>query len=178
MPAASDPEISRRRLFLIANDMSTRLQIIENNDTLPTAWLEAFKQYASVPDDGRDALLLGLLRSAIYRVQEYADRALLKCRVRQTGEADAKTGQIRLYLGGGEVVSVAYDYGGEEAPYTQNADDLLTVQARGSAVSVIFDTKPLRSWREEAQPTVFKLATAMYDGEDTATCNAILNEVL
>ena len=78
--------------------MSTRLQIIENNDTLPTAWLEAFKQYASVPDDGRDALLLGLLRSAIYRVQEYADRALLKCRVRQTGEADAKTGQIRLYL--------------------------------------------------------------------------------
>ena len=76
------------------------LQIIENNDPLPAGWLEPFKQYASVPDDGRDAMLLHLLKSAILRVQEYADRAILRCRVRQTGESDPETGLFRLYLGG------------------------------------------------------------------------------
>lgn len=158
--------------------MSTRLQIIENNDPLELAWLEAFKQYASVPDDLRDDLLRRILRTAILRVQEYADRALIRCRVRQTGEADAKTGQIRLYLGGGEEISVTYDYGGEEAPYTQKTANLLVVSPRGSLVTVEFTTIPVESWLEQAQPTVFRYATAIYDGEALDVLNSILNEVL
>jgi hypothetical protein len=155
-----------------------RLQIIESDDRLAQAWLEPFKQYASVPDNGRDALLLHLLKSAILRVQEYADRALLRCRVRQTSRTDAETGLVRLYLGGGEVTSVTFDYGGEEAPYTQKRADSLAVAAKDTEVTVEFTTAPLDSWREKASITVFRLATALYDGESTETCNAILNEVL
>lgn len=154
------------------------LQIIENNDPLPAGWLEPFKQYASVPDDGRDAMLLHLLKSAILRVQEYADRAILRCRVRQTGESDPETGLFRLYLGGGEDLSVTYDYGGEEASYTQKEANLLRILPRGSAVAAEFTTVPLDSWREQARPTVLRYATALYDGEDPATLNSILNEVL
>lgn len=155
-----------------------RLDILRNDDPLAGAWLEAFKQYASVPDDGRDALLLSLLRSAIYKVQEYGDRALLRCRVRQTSRCDAETGQIRLYLGGGEDLAVTYDYNGSEAPYVRNTANLITVQARGSIISVEFDTIPSESWRQEARATVFRYATALYDGADTPELNSILNEVL
>lgn len=155
-----------------------RLEIIENNDPLELAWLEAFKQYASVPDDLRDDLLRRILRTAILRVQEYADRALIRCRVRQVCRSDAETGQIRLYLGGGEEISVTYDYGGEEAPYTQKTADLLVISPRGSLVTVEFTTIPAKSWRDQAQPTVFRYATAIYDGEAVEVLNSILNEVL
>ena len=155
-----------------------RLEIIENNDSLELAWLEAFKQYASVPDDLRDDLLRRCLKAAILRVQEYADRALIRCRARQTCRSDSETGQIWLYLGGGEEISVTYDYGGEEAPYTQKTTDLLVVSPRGSLVTVEFSTIPAQSWRDQAQPTVFRYATALYDGEPVETLNSILNEVL
>ena len=158
--------------------MRTVLDIIDNKDPLADAWLEPFKQYASVSDDGRDALLLTLLRSAILRVQEYADRALFRCRVRQTCRPDAETGQIRLYLGGGEDLSVTYDYDGSEVPYVRNTANLITVQARGSVISVEYTTRTSDSWRDQARPTVFRYATALYDGEPLETLNSILNEVL
>ena len=154
------------------------LQIIENNDPLPGVWLEPFKQYASVPDDSRDALLESLLKSAILRVQEYADRALLVCRVRQTGAPDAETGLFRLYLGGGEEVSVALADSGETASYTQKTANLLAVPVYGAPVVVEFTTVKDQAWREQAKPTVFRYATALYDGEPVEALNAILNEVL
>lgn len=160
--------------------MARRIQIvsIDKDDSLACTWMEGFKQYASVPDDGRDALLLGLLRTAILRVQEYSDRALLRCRVRQTCAPDAETGRIRLYLGGGEDLAVTFAHDGSEAPYVRNAADLITVQARGSEINVEFSTIPSESWLVQAQPTVFRLATALYDGEQPEVCNSILNEVL
>jgi hypothetical protein len=158
--------------------MMFTLQILDNTDPLPGVWLEPFKQYASVPDDGRDALLESLLKSAILRVQEYGDRALVRCRVRQTGTPDPETGLFRLYLGGGEDVSVTFDYDGSPAPWTRNTDGSLTIRTHGSPVSVEFTTVPLASWKEQAKSTVFRYATALYDGADVATLNSILNEVL
>lgn len=155
-----------------------RLEIISKDDKLANAWLEPFKQYASVSDNSRDALLHKLLTTAILRVQEYGDRALIECHCRQTCTADSETGQIRLYLGGGDILSVSYDYGGEEAPYVQKTADLLTVSARRSPVTVDFTTKPSAPWRDEAQATVFRYATALYDGEPVEVLNSILNEVL
>lgn len=157
-----------------------RLEIIKIHDeeVLINGWMEPFKQYASVPDEGRDALLRGLLRTAVLRVQEYSDRALLRCRVRQVCTPDPETGLVRLYLGGGEVVSVTYDYGGEEAPYERLAGDSLRVNARGSAVAVEFDTIPRKGWIDQAATTVYRLGTALYDGASVDVCNSILNEVL
>ena len=154
------------------------LQIIENTDALPNVWLEPFKQYASVPDDGRDALLLSLLKSAILRVQEYADRALLVCRVRQTGTPDAETGLFRLYLGGGEEVSVTLDYDGSTVPCVRNTANSLLIFTSGMPVTVEFTTVKDDGWREQAKSTVFRYATALYDGEPVESLNSILNEVL
>jgi hypothetical protein len=161
--------MARPDLTIISFDQEAPLQ---------RAWLEPFKQYASIPDDGRDALLEGLLRSALLQVQEYGDRALLRCRVRQTAHSDAKTGQIRLYLGGGVELS-ARTLDGEICPVCeQKAADIVVVSPRDADVVVEFDTVPLESWLVQAQPTVLRLATAMYDGASAEVRNSILNEVL
>lgn len=154
-----------------------RFEIIQKDDRLALAWLEAFKQYASVPDDSRDALLTRLLSAAILRVQEYADRALIECRVRQTSTTDEK-GRIWLFLGGGKDLSATYDYGGEEAACVQNTADFVTGFVRDTVVTVEFTTEPLAAWCDQARPTVFRYATALYDGEPVEVLNSILNEVL
>ena len=61
-----------------------RLDIISIEENYSENFLEEFRQYASVPDNSRDALLLALLKTAVLKVQEFADRALVKCTVRQT----------------------------------------------------------------------------------------------
>lgn len=158
--------------------MTNRLTIIDCDDKLIFAWTESFKQYASIPDDGRDALLQGLLRSAILRVQEYADRAIMTCRVRQIARSDAETGQIRLYLGGGEELAVTELNGAVCPAYVVNTPNSVTVPKRGAEYQVEFTTVPNTAWMAQAQATVFRLATALYDGEQPEVCNAILNEVL
>ena len=56
---------------------------IEWNGILRGNLLEEFKQYASIPDGSRDAMLLSILKNAILKVQEYGDRALIPCTVTQ-----------------------------------------------------------------------------------------------
>ena len=53
--------------------MMMNLEIIERAE-IPAEWLDTFKQYASVADNGRDALLMSMLTLAVLRVQEMADR--------------------------------------------------------------------------------------------------------
>lgn len=157
-----------------------RLEVlyIAPDDQLPQAWLEAFKQYASIPDDGRDALLLGILKTALLRVQEYADRALLRCHIRQVCHSDAKTGEIRLYLGGGGQLTTWLLNRAESVSNQQKTADIAVVPVRDADIVAEFDTDPHQGWLVQARPTVFRLATAIYDGESVDVCNSILNEVL
>lgn len=137
--------------------------------------LEGFKQYASVPDGTRDALLRSLLRQAVRRVQEYADKALVRTRL----QLEAEPGQdrvVRLYMGGGEVVSVTRP-GVGALDFEVLSRDKVKVPGRG-AVVVEYVTEPVLEDVEVCTPTVYRYATALYDGETTETLNAILNEVL
>ena len=158
--------------------MRPQLDIIENKDDLHLRWLEEFKQYCSVPDNGRDALLERLLRSAIMRVQEYSNRALVVCRVRQTARSNPETGLLRLYLGGGKDLTVRFVDTPFPASYEPTGGGSIFVRPRGAAVTAEFTTDPVRSWLDEAKPTVFRYATALYDGQSAEALGSILNEVL
>ena len=61
-----------------------RLEIISVEDGFCRGMLEDLKQYASIPDDSRDAMLTRILRNAALRVQEYADRPFLETTVKVT----------------------------------------------------------------------------------------------
>lgn len=140
--------------------------------------LEALKQYASVPDSSRDAMLSRLLKSALLRVQEFADCALLQCEVVQTSPADEETGRIRLYLGGGEVTGVSDHESGAAAEFTAKSGVVIVPGMRGKDVDVAFTTEPVQGDIERCMPTVLRYATALYDGEEQMTLNRILLEVL
>lgn len=140
--------------------------------------LEEFKQYASMPDGSRDAVLRGLLQSAILRVQEYGDKALLECVAKQVVTVPEDSGVIRLYLGGGDVESLKKTSDGNSVPFDPLPGGKLNVFVRGCEVEVVFRTKPVVGELERCKATVLRYATALYDGENTAALNSILNEVL
>lgn len=137
--------------------------------------LETFKQYASVPDDSRDALLSGLLRTALAKVGEFADRALIKTTYVLTTEV-GEDGSVKLYMGGGTVHSVT-DGNGTEMSFEQPAQGVLKVLHTGTVV-VEYTTEPEEADVEMHMTTVSRYATALYDGEATETLNTILNEAL
>lgn len=138
--------------------------------------LTKFKQYAAVPDDSRSALLTGLLKTALLKVQEYADRALLECTVELVDDIEENGAEMRLYMGGGEILSLT-DSRGNAADYYRISGDSLNVFATGK-VKCTYRTSPLQSDMDLCEATVLRYATALYDGEDKETLNSILNEVL
>ena len=153
-----------------------RLEIVSVDEGFCRSLLEQFKQYASVPDDSRDALLATLLRTAILRVQESADRALIQCTVRQSCVVPEASGIIRLYLGGGDIRSITGAWR-QSVPFDPLPGAKVQTFVRGQVVEVTFDTVPNENDRNELMPFVFKYATALYDGEDASVCASILNEV-
>ena len=155
-----------------------RLTISKIEKQIPLSLLEEFKQYASMPDGSRDAVLRGLLQSAILRVQEYGDRALVECTARQIATVDEETGVLRLYLGGGDVESITDTIGGNSVDYEAIAGGKLRVSARGREVEVVFKAKPVPGELERCKATVLRYATALFDGDNTEVLNSILNEVL
>lgn len=143
--------------------------------TCGVSLLEGFKQYAGVSDDSRDALMGSLLKSAILKVQEYADRAVVATKLRL--DAPESHGElIRLYMGGGDVESVKAE-DGTDIDFTQTFDDTIDVSYKG-ALSVIYTTKPLESDVIALQTVIYRYATALFDGESTDVLNSILNEAL
>lgn len=151
-----------------------RLEVISITKPVCPDWLEAFKQYASVPDDGRDALLNRLLRSALLRVQEYADRAVVGTNLRLTIEVP-QDGIVTLYEGGGDVTSVTDEMGGE-IDYDPLPGHRLQLNARRGRAVIEYTTHPLEGDTEYLMPTVYRYATALYDGEDQKVLDAILAE--
>ena len=134
--------------------------------------LVAFKQYASVPDDTRDALLKILLHTAMKQVQKSADKSLLPgtfevtCSERDTNDA------VRMYQTVSEVLSVT-DGNGAALDYTRNG---AYVQPNKFTDTVIirYRTAPVLPDADALLPVVLQYATALYDGESTDTLSSIL----
>ena len=154
-----------------------RLEYIDIEENYCSNFLEEFKQYSSVPDHSRDALLLALLKSAVLKVQEFADRALVRCTVRQTAQVP-ESGQFQLFLGGGEVSSVDVPSSGWETSWKALAADRLRISPTGLDAEVVFRAEPKVADLVKLKPTVFRYGTALYDGEDTDVLNRILLECL
>lgn len=153
-----------------------RLELISFDDGFCRSYLEQFKQYASVPDDSRDALLASLLKAAVLKVQEYADTALSVCTYRVTAPVPA-SGIVRLYVGGGNVTECV-DADGDFVRYDPLPGARVQTFLRTGYVAITYETTPNGGDRERLLPTVFRYATALYDGEDPGVLNRILSETL
>jgi|GEM_PF-3227108 len=151
-----------------------KLEVISVEDGFCRSLLEQFKQYASVPDDSRDALLESLLRSSILLVQEFADKAIVPTTIRQTARVPEGSGIIRLYQGGGDILSVTVN--GEDASFDPLPGGRVQLYVRSGEAQVTYTTVP--EDLTKILPTVFRYATALYDGEEGDTLKKILMEAL
>ncbi len=134
--------------------------------------LEQFKQYASVPDDSRDGVLLKMLKRAMLAVQEYSDIAVLPCTIQLTAQDIRKGEAVRLYQGGTTVTSVV-DQDANEVPYTLEGNRVI-IGANCKALVVTYTNSVNVAQAEALQPVIWQLATAIYDGEDTKAQASIL----
>ena len=152
-----------------------RLEVIHVEDGFCRGMLEDLKQYASIPDDSRDAMLQRILRNAALRVQEYADRPFLETQLRVTAAVPEDTGIVRLYMGGGEIDGCV-DAAGDFVPFDPLPGGRLLLYRRGIPVTVTYTTQPTDGDREALYHTVLRYATADYDGAETKELNSILSE--
>ena len=151
-----------------------RLELISFDDGFCRSYLEQFKQYASVPDDSRDALLNSLLKAAVLKVQEFADTPIATCTYRVTAAVPA-SGVVRLYMGGGDIVGLE-DWDGESVRFDPLPGGKVQLFVRTGIVRITYETVPNDGDRERLLPTVFRYATALYDGEEQPVLNRILCE--
>lgn len=154
-----------------------RLEVISVDDRFCRGMLEEFKQYASIPDGSRDALLYRILKNAALRVQEYADKALLETTLRVTLPIPEPDGIVRLYMGGGDIQSLV-DGNGNDIPFDPLPDGRLQLFRRGGTATVEYTTRPNEGDRVLLQQVVVRYATADYDGADTQELNRILSEAV
>lgn len=154
-----------------------KLEIIDIVPDYAENFMEEFRQYASVPDHSRDALLRSLVAGAVLKVQEFANRALVECTVRQTARVP-ENGRFELYLGGGEVISVDVPSSAWTASYTALPGGILRISPTGLDAEVVFKASPKEVDLARLKPVLFRYATALYDGEDTDVLNRILLECL
>ena len=152
-----------------------RLEIIHVEDGFCRGMLEDLKQYASIPDDSRDAMLQRILRNAALRVQEYADRPFLETTLRVTAVVPEGTGIVRLYMGGGDISGCA-DAAGDFGRFDPLPGGRVLCYQRGIPVTITYTTQPSEGDREALYHTVLRYATADYDGAETQELNAILSE--
>lgn len=145
------------------------LEIIERAD-IPTDWLEGFKAYASISDSSFDRHLNAYLTRAVLTVQEKADRSLIACTLRVT-EEEAEAG-VRLYQSVKEIVSVT-DGRGVEHEFSTNGRMVYTMTDKAV---VTYTTEPLQGNIDMLLPVVYEYATALYDGQDSKTLAAILEQ--
>lgn len=134
--------------------------------------LDMLKQYASVPDDSRDVLLAGLLRRAVDQVQQAADRTIVPSILEVTRtEWDGEP--VRLYQDPDDIISAEVD--GREVDYTLDGR-MLTPHMVGKGITVRYQTKADEATASQLTAVVLQYATALYDGQDTATLTSILNQ--
>lgn len=134
--------------------------------------LEQFKQYASVPDDSRDALLSKILKRAMLAVQDFSDTAMLNCTFSLVVTAVQRGELIRLYQGGNTVLRAVDPYN-KPVEYSKTGGCII-VNQKADAVTVEYQNVVDKAEVEKLMPVVWELATAIYDGEDTTAQAAIL----
>jgi len=152
-----------------------RLEVIHVEDGFCRGMLEDLKQYASIPDDSRDAMLQRILRNAALRVQEYADRPFLETQCRVTADVPMAGGIVQLYMGGGDI-DECVDADGEFMRFDPLPGGKVQCFRRGVPVSITYTTRPTDGDREALYHTVLRYATADYDGAETKELNQILTE--
>jgi len=152
-----------------------RLEYISVSETAIAGMLEDFKSYASIPDDCQDTYLLKLLRNAVLRLQQYADRAIVECQLRVTLRVPAATGVVKLYMGGGNISSCK-DERGNDVPYDVMTEGRIATFVRDATITVEYTTVPSLADRSSLLQAVLRYATADYDGAETAELNRILTE--
>ncbi len=136
--------------------------------------LTMLKQYASVPDDSRDALLKSLLNRAMRIVQEAADKTLLPATVELTvsDRHQVYEDAVHLYQDADEIISVT-DGEGVAIDYVRSGRFLRHLPWVDTVI-VRYTTKPVLPEADALLAVVFQYATALYDGADSATLNQIL----
>lgn len=136
--------------------------------------LTMLKQYASVPDDSRDALLKSLLNRAMRIVQEAVDKTLLPATVELTvsDRHQVYEDAIHLYQDANEIISVT-DGEGVAIDYVRSGRFLRHLPWVDTVI-VRYTTKPVLPEADALLAVVFQYATALYDGADSATLNQIL----
>lgn len=152
-----------------------RLDIIECAEP-QKAQLDMLKQYASVPDNSRDALLKLLLTRAMKTVQDTAGKSLLPCTLKLTVSERAREdgNVIKLYHTPDEIISVN---SGEDDDIGFTRDgNLLLLSAYAETVIVTYKTRPDPAQADSLFAVVLQYATALYDGADTAQLAQILSQ--
>lgn len=136
--------------------------------------LSMLKQYASVPDDSRDALLKTLLVQAFKMVQEASDKTLLPSTLELTVSERHQTydDMVRLYQCPDEILSVV-DGDGVALDYSRSGQ-MLHCLPWVDTVVVTYTTKPTLTEADTLLVSALQYATALYDGADAATLNSIL----
>lgn len=136
--------------------------------------LTMLKQYASVPDDSRDALLKSLLNRAMRIVQEAANKTLLPATVELTvsDRHQVYEDAVHLYQDADEIISVT-DGEGVAIDYVRSGRFLRHLPYVDTVI-VRYTTKPVLPEADALLAVVFQYATALYDGADSATLNQIL----
>ena len=150
-----------------------RLSLI-SSELVGLQWIDAFRQYASIPSQGQDGMLSGLLTRAAFVIQEYADTSVLACSFRLSADS-VDDRSVRLYQTVAEVVSVK-DASGEDVPYSLEGRTV-RLGRDAAAVAVEYRTAPDLGEQERLLPVVLRYATALYDGQDNAELTKIVQEV-
>ena len=147
-----------------------RLEVIEMAEPSIEA-LNKTALFAAVSDETQKGILMDCLKRAFHIVQRCADRALLAGTYRIV--ASDYPGEINVYMGG--TVEAVKDRHGLPIPYQQFGNK---VMVSGDYAEVVFATAVNDAEYDALFPVVLKYATALYDGSDAVTLNAILKEVL
>ena len=154
----------------------TTIAITTTGEASVTTLLAGFKAYASISDENLDGMLKDLLRQAVLKVQEFADTAIVATKLKLEARA-GRIGRILLYQGGGTVESVTELDGTTDVAYTAIGNAAVEVDTLAPLL-ITYTTTPIVGEVARLTPTVYRYASALYDGAATDELNRILNEVL
>lgn len=147
------------------------VRIISHSD-IKTEWLENFKAYASIADNGRDAMLQMILKSAILKIQEMADESILDCTIEVVDTAP-ESAEMRLYQSVDAVVRVT-DGNGNILAYKQNERQLHLAQIV-DIVKCEYTTLANPAMVDALLLTAYQYATFVYDGDYESAAKVLRN---
>lgn len=145
------------------------LEIVEKAE-IPQEWLTGLKAYAAIADNANDVWLFSCLTRAVLSVQEKANKSLIACTLRVTDE-EAISG-VYLYQSVKDIISVT-DGRGAACGYSRAGRVIFTMTEKAS---ITYTTEPTQGNIDLLLPVVYEYATALYDGQDSKTLAAILDQ--